>query len=295
MIKLLSFSLAMFAATIVGNLFAQELPGTDIWLARITNGLPVKPVKINTGIGYNNQPHFSKDGSVIYYTREMSDGKAAQTDIAAFNTKTTITTMVNYTPESEYSPTPIPGRNALSVIQVEADQKQRLWAIDVASGNMDLLLADVEPVGYHAWINDSEVAMFILGDSFTLQTASLDNKDTRLVASNIGRSIHKHPQTGEILFVDKNREPWQIAAYDPETRQVRDVMPLFPNHEDFTIDANGNYWGGNGSKLYKRSPGNSRWQLIADFKTFGISHISRLAINLNSGQIALVSNHAITN
>jgi len=34
---------------------------------------------------------------------------------------------------------------------------------------------------------------------------------------------------------------------------------------------------------------------MADLKTFGISHISRLAINLNSSQIALVSNHAITN
>jgi len=295
MIKLLSFSLAMFAATFAGKLFAQELPGTDIWVTGITNGLPTEPVKINTGSGYNNQPHFSEDGSVIYYTREMPGGEAAQTDIAAFNIKTSITTMVNNTSESEYSPTPIPGREALSVIQVEADQKQRLWAIDVASGNMDLLLADVEPVGYHAWINDSEVAMFILGDSFTLQTARLDARGSKLIADNIGRSIRKHPQTGEILFVDKNREPWQIAAFDPGTTQVRAVMPLFPANEDFTIDASGNYWSGNGSKLYKRSPGDSSWKLMADFRTFGINHISRLAINLNSGQIALVSNHTITN
>ena len=294
MIKLLSFSLAMLAATFAGKLFAQELPGTDIWLAKITNGLPTEPVKINTGNSYNNQPHFSKDGSVIYYTREMTGGEAAQTDIAAFNIKTSITTMVNNTSESEYSPTPISGRNALSVIQVEADQKQRLWAIDVATGKMDLLLADVELVGYHAWINKSEVAMFILGDSFTLQTARLDAKGSKLIADNIGRSIRKHPQTGEILFVDKNREPWQIAAFDSKTTQVRGVMPLFPASEDFTIDASGNYWSGNGSKLYKRSPGDSRWELMADLKTFGINHISRLAINLKNKQIALVSDHVIT-
>ena len=146
MIKLLSFSLAMLAATFAGKLFAQELPGTDIWVTRITNGVPTEPVKINTGSGYNNQPHFSKDGSIIYYTREMPGDEAAQTDIAAFNIKTSITTMVNNTSESEYSPTPIPGRNALSVIQVEADQKQRLWAIDVATGHMDVLLACVAPV-----------------------------------------------------------------------------------------------------------------------------------------------------
>jgi len=46
MIKLLSLSLAMFVATFAGNLSAQKLPGTDIWLARITNGLPTEtPVK----------------------------------------------------------------------------------------------------------------------------------------------------------------------------------------------------------------------------------------------------------
>jgi len=71
-------------------------------------------------------------------------------------------------------------------------------------------------------------------------------------------------------------------------------MPLFPASEDFTIDASGNYWSGNGSKLYKRSPGDSRWELMADLKTFGINHISRLAINLKSKQIALVSDHVIT-
>ena len=294
MIKVLTFSLAMLVAGFAGKLFAQELPGTDIWLARITNGVPTEPVKINTGSGYNNQPHFSKDGSVIYYTREMSDGEAAQTDVAAFYTKTSTTTMVNNTPESEYSPTPIPGRKTLSVIQVEADQKQRLWSIDVGSGEMELLLPDVEPVGYHAWINDGEVAMFILGDSFTLQTASLNNKDTSLVADNIGRSIRKHPQTGDILFVDKNREPWQIAAFNPETRQVTDVMPLFPANEDFTIDGQGNYWSGNGSKLYKRSPGDRSWELMADFGSFGVNHISRLAINLESTQIALVSDHPVS-
>jgi hypothetical protein len=157
---------------------------------------------------------------------------------------------------------------------------------------MELLLPHVEPVGYHAWINDNEVAMFILGDSFTLQTAKLDDDEVKLVADNIGRSIRKHPQSGEILFVDKNREPWQIAAYDPKTEQLRGVMPLFPASEDFTIDANGNYWTGHGSKLYRRSPNESRWGLVADFSASGLKNISRLAIHLGSQQLALVSEHS---
>ena len=282
--------LALFSVAFCSQVIAQGLPATDLWLAKIDSAIPGDPVKISHGDGYNNQPHFSEDGSFIYYTREMPvKGVDAQTDIAAFNTNTSVTTMVNSTPESEYSPTPIPGRNALSVIQADLNQKQFLFAIDIASGNMELLLPDVEPVGYHAWYSEQEVAMFILGDTFTLQTATLKTSGTEIVADNIGRSIRKHPETGEVLFVSKNSEPWQIAAFKPETGTTRIVMPLFPAGEDFTIDATGTYWTGNGSKLYRRSPASHRWELVADFSSSGISHISRLAIHLKSGQMALVS------
>jgi hypothetical protein len=272
--------------------FAQGLPQTDIWLASIDNGLPGKVVKINPTTGYNNQPHFSDDGSVIYYTREMpaKDG-VAQTDIATFHLELMTTTMVAETAESEYSPTPIPGRNAVSVIQVEPGQRQRLWSINIDTGEMELLLPEVEPVGYHAWLNDREVAMFILGESFTLQTASLGESGSKEIADNIGRTIRKHPDSSEIVFVDKNSEPWQIAAYGPAVKTTRLVMPLFPAGEDFTIDGNGNYWTGNGSKLYRRAPGDLRWELVADYSAKGIGSISRLAINPANDKIAITSNH----
>lgn len=272
------------------SVFAQALPKTDLWLAKVIDGIPVNPVKISPAGGYNNQPHFSGDGSLIFYTREQAgkDG-ISQTDIAAFRPQTKSTNMLNKSPESEYSPTPIPGRQAVSVIKAELDQKQRLWAINVNNGNMELLLPDVEPVGYHTWINATDVAMFILGESFTLQLATLRQNGTRQVADNIGRSLRTHPQTNEVLFVDKNQEPWQIAAYDPETDVTRLLIPLFPGSEDFTIDKKGNYWTGNGSKLYKRSSMDKRWNLVVDFKGYGVNQISRLATHLDSGQIAFVS------
>lgn len=285
----LPFGLAVMGMVFSGSSLAQGLPVTDLWLTKIENGVPVAPLKINPKSGYNNQPHFSDDGSVVFYTREMPGNDGAQTDIAAYDTKTSKTRMVNNTPESEYSPTPIPGRNAVSVIRADLKQKQFLYAIDVATGSMELLLPDVEPVGYHVWVNEQEVAMFILGDSFTLQTARLGTAGTKQIADNIGRSLRKHPESGEILFVDKNSEPWKIAAYSPETKATRVVMPLFPGNEDFTIDANGTYWTGNGSKLYQRRPTDARWLLVADFSNAGVGKISRLAINLQSGQMALVS------
>jgi len=283
---------AMLTIILTGNVLAQGLPQTDIWVASLDKGVPGQLSKINPGTGYNNQPHFSMDGSSIYYTREMPDSTGGvQTDIAAYNIRSMSTTMVNHSDESEYSPTPVPDRNALSVIQVEPDQKQRLWAIDISSGEPDLLLPAVEPVGYHAWFSHDEVAVFILGESFTLQTAQLGKDNTATFAQNIGRSIRKHPQTGEVLFVDKNPEPWQIVTLNPDTGSKRTVMPLFPGGEDFTIDSQGNYWTGNGSRLYRRSGSDQRWQLMADFSAQGIRNITRLALNPASDKIALVSDH----
>ena len=276
------------------QVFAQALPQTDIWLASISNGLPGVAVKINPTIGYNNQPHFSADGSVIFYTREIpGNGGAAQTDIAAFSIETVTTRMVAETAESEYSPTPIPGRNALSVIQVEPDQKQRLWAINIDNGELELLLPDVEPVGYHDWLSEHAVAIFILGESFTLHTATLGTAGSKEVADNIGRTIRKHPQNGEVLYVDKNTEPWQIAAYTLATNNSRSVMPLFPAGVDFTVDGEGNYSTGNGSRLYRRAPGDVRWKLVADYSAGGVRNISRLAVNPAGTKITFVGNHPV--
>ncbi len=278
------------------SVFSQSLPPTNIWLAPLSNGVPGQPTKINPTGGYNNQPHFSTDDTVIYYTREIpGEEGVSQTDIAVFHLATNTTSMLTQTTESEYSPTPIPGQNALSVVQVEADQKQRLWAISTDTGEMELILPHAEPVGYHAWLNDHEVAMFILGDSFTLHIGSIGVNESRKVADNIGRTLRKHSHHDGLLFVDKNTEPWQIATYVPATNNISSVMPLFPASEDFTLDGNGNYWTGNGSKLYRRGAGAGRWELMADFSANGVSNISRLAINSGNDKIALVSEHMPSN
>lgn len=272
-----------------GSVMAQELPQTNIWLASLEQDLPGEPIRVNPASGYNNQPHFSADGLSLYYTREMPHSlEGMQTDIAAYDIRSRQTRMLNSNDESEYSPTPIPGRNALSVIEVEPDGRQKLWSLDIDSGEMQRLLPNVEPVGYHAWIDDDSVAMFILGETFTLQTARIGNGSATVVADNIGRTIRKHPQTGEILYVDQNTEPWQITAINTDTGAKRSVMPLFPNDEDFTIDSKGRFWTGNGSKLYQRSEGDSHWQLVADFSSYGINNISRLATDPSSSRIALV-------
>jgi len=268
---------------------AQGLPATDIWLADLIDGELQQPQKINTGDGYNSQPHFSVDGQFIYYTKEqVGTDSVSQTDIAAYELESGVTEIVSHTDESEYSPTPVPGRNELSVIQ---GQRQLLVAIDIESGDSRVIFATIEPVGYHGWISEQEVAMFILGDTFTLQTAKLSDETGTVVAENIGRTIRKDPVTGDLLFVDTNTSPFQIAAFNPNTGEIRRIVPLFPESQDFTVDSTGGFWTGNGSKLYRRTAQDSRWVLIADLGSSGIRNISRLAIDPGDTRIALVSDH----
>jgi len=266
---------------------SQGLPPTGLWLAELVDGLPGPPVLVSRHGGYNNQPMFSPDGRVVYFTAERAPG---QTDIAEFAIGTGRLDWVNESPESEYSPTPIPGEDALSVIRVELpDQRQRLWRIPLSGAPARLLLPNVEPVGYHGWIDDRTVAVFILGDRFDLHVARIGNEPSTAVAGNIGRTIRSHPDSDAILFVDKNPEPWSIAALDPGSGKRSSVIPLFPGVEDFDVDREGRFWMGSGSKLYRSGPGNRAWKLAIDLRAWGITAITRLAVSPSMAHIAIVS------
>lgn len=272
--------------TIVMEAKAQDLPSTQLWLSKLDNGVPSMPLLISENDRYNNQPMFSPDGNYIYFTSEQDDG---QTDIARYEMNSGQLSMVNHSPESEYSPTPIPDHNAVSVIRVEPpDQLQRLWSISTSNGKSTLLMSKVEPVGYHSWIDHESVAVFILGDSFSLHSATIGDQPSTFLADNIGRTIRKHPESGQILFVDKNSEPWSIASIGIDGTGRQEIMKLFPDVEDFEIDAKGRYWMGSGSKLYQSSEDFGRWELTADFQAIGISSITRLASSPDGNYLAIV-------
>ncbi len=268
------------------NALAQELPATRIWLARIIDDLPVEPVPVSSSDRYNNQPMFSPDGQFVYFTAEQADG---QTDIARYDISNGQLRAVNESSESEYSPTPIPGQDALSVIRVELpDLRQRLWRIPLDGAPASLLMPNVEPVGYHSWIDSESIALFILGDSFTLHKASIGDQPSVFLADHIGRTLRRHPGTGQILFVDKKTEPWSIASIDAQSGDQQTVMPLLPGIEDFEVDSKGRYWMGYGSKLYHSNAANSRWELSADLRGYGIDNITRLASSPDGNFLAIV-------
>src|SRR5207253_1606507 len=95
-------------------------PGTDIYLApfSVQNGRPVigAPVNITKRPGYDNQPSFTPDSRAILFTSVRDDGQA---DTYRYDVARKTIVRVTSTPESEYSPSVMPGGQRFSVIRVE--------------------------------------------------------------------------------------------------------------------------------------------------------------------------------
>ena len=223
---------------------AQDAPpATEVFLADVaSDGQVEQAVNISNHNGYDNQPAFSKDGQSIYFTR-FDNG---QTDIWAWRSSDETLEQITGTTESEYSPTPIPEQDRLSMIRVEAGGEQRLWGLDLASGEFEVIIEELDTVGYHSWFSPGSVALFLLPEPFELRLYASAGEQLK-VAENIGRAFQRLPKSNQLVYVDKNEKPWQLKAFDPSARESTALLDLFPGVEDFTIDGNGYAWIGNGS------------------------------------------------
>ncbi|MDJ0656058.1 MAG: hypothetical protein QNJ40_17985 [Xanthomonadales bacterium] len=280
-------SVVLAGLLLAGESMAQDPPGTDIFLLKLAEaegGHGVALTNITDRQGYDNQPYFSKDGW-LYYTR-IENGQA---DIFRYDPSQGSISPVTRSPESEYSPKPLPGEMALSVIRVGADNRQLLETVPLDGlAQPRSLFPDIEPVGYHAWITPETAALFVLGEPMTLQVATLGGKP-RVAAENIGRALVSVPGRELAAFVLKSDSTdWAIKSVNADG-DVQTVITTLPRREDFAIGPDGRYWMGDGSKLYHHRPGSGQWTLLQDFAELGLTDISRLAVSPNGKTLALVS------
>lgn len=270
---------------------ASAQPATDIYLGELVfrdGTLAVVTLhNITERAGYDNQPHFTPDGSSILYT-SIRDGQA---DTYKYSIAGETTEQVTHTSESEYSPTVMPTGDAFSVVQVEADSAQRLWHFDFQGDALGVLLADVMPVGYHAWGDQNTVALFVLGDPPTLQVADLRTGEARVVESRIGRSLHKIPGRAAISFVHQiTEEEWWIKSLDLRSGAVASLVRTLAGSQDYAWTPAGMVLMGKGSRLFYWNPeSEAGWKEVADLASFGVAEISRIAVSSAGDRIALVS------
>ncbi len=270
---------------------AQDPPATDVYLAalKIVDGraMPGAPINITRRVGYDNQPHFLGAGDRLLYTSIEED----QADIWIYDLETRERRRLTATPESEYSPTPIPGEDAISVVRVEADGTQRLWRFPLGDGEPDLLLPKVQPVGYHAWSGSRDLVLFVLGEPPTLQHATRGDGTGKVLAENIGRALHRVPGSDSVGFIHKESEAkWTIRTVDPATGELGTLLETLSGREDFAFSPSGKLWMGDGSALYVADPkGGDGWRQVVDFTEHKVTEITRIAIHPEEEWIAFVA------
>ncbi len=271
-------------------------PATDIYLLPLANGLAsmstARPSPIANAPDYENQPMFSSDGGRILFAAN----RGTQTDVYVFDRATGRTSQLTDTPENENSPTYLPtgigDPGGFSVVRTEADRSQRLWRFDAQGRNPQIVLTEVEQVGYHAWVDADAVALYVLGQPATLRIASVKSGAAEIAASNIGRSLNRVPGTGSVSFVQREAsgEFWikQIDipsnAIEPLVKAVdgstEHDMAWMPNGRTLLMSS--------GTKIFSWTRGAAGWTEVFDAAAHNLGAVTRIAVSPRGDAIAIV-------
>ena len=268
-------------------------PGTDIFLASLSvSGSKVTvgtPTNITARAGYDNQPSFTPDGASILFTSIRADG---QSDIYRYDLASRRTSQVTRTPESEYSPTVTPGDERFSVIRVEKDSAQRLWSFALDGSDPRVIVPALKPVGYHAWLDDGTLAMFVLGNPNALVHGDPATGRVDTLARRIGRSLARIPGTHAFSYSQTldsatwlESRAWPGTATEKIVRLPNGVQDIAWLGSDLVVC-------GVGSTLQIWRRGTNGWSIVADFRAAGPKHITRLAISPDQKWIAFVADDA---
>jgi len=278
----------LIAAT--ASLRAQQPPSTDIFLAplSIENGRPVigTPVNVTNRPGYDNQPSFTPDGHAFLFTSTHEDG---QSDIYRYDLKSKEITRVTTTPESEYSATVMPGGQRFSVVRVESDSTQRLWSFALDGSDPKLLLETVKPVGYYAWIDANNLALFVLGKPNALVHADIRTGQADTLSRDIGRSVQPLPSGGGFSFVAHvdSVSSVRVVQWPANSRRAEVALPR--RGEDFTWVTRDLILASSGSKLLYWRRGMAAMVDADDLSAAGLTNITRLAVSPDRQWLAIVA------
>ena len=184
----------------------------------------------------------------------------------------------------------MPDKKSISVVRVEADGTQRLWKFPLAGGGPSLILENIKPVGYHLWVDDGTLALFVLGKPNTLQLVDLRSGKAEVIAENPGRILRRVPHENKFSFVHKvSDQEWLIKTFDLKSRAVATFIKTFQGVEDYAWTPSGVLLMANGTKLFARKKSDWAWVELADFGNAGLKNITRIAVSPKGDRIAVVA------
>jgi hypothetical protein len=295
------FITSIFAFSVLSIFANAQTPsGSNIWVGQLVKdeqSFVIQGLKQMTHTDdYTNQPYFLNEETLLF-TQAVNDkniSKNEQTDVFKLNLITGEQTNLTKSSTSEYSPTPMPNQAGLSVIRVNETGRQELWQLDFNGKPIRNLLPAIEPVGYHVWLNEHELMLFVLGEPHKLVKADIKNPNSEgeVLDINPGPSLFNIPNTDLFSYTKQattgNTEVWQLkiqsfvnsSAIALDSVLLPDTAYYYAwSHEgDLLTSDNGTLVAMDLSK---------KPRLFTKVKGACTTNISRIAVSV-SGKIALV-------
>ncbi|MBC2845837.1 nuclear transport factor 2 family protein [Winogradskyella flava] len=268
------------------NVFCQS--NTEVFLFDLestSSKIEVKNGKnISNNEGYDNQPSFLNEDYVLF-----ASSRNDQTDIAKYHINYKSRIFINSTQGGEYSPLKIPNKYAVSAVRLDKDGKQRLYSYNLSNGESTELIQDLV-VAYYTWHNENTIVSAVIEEEqLNLYVTNLLDDASKKHATKVGRSFHKIPNSDLVSFISKeNDNQWQIKSFDPSTGKIRLIANTIKNVEDICWLDNKTILCGNDSKLYKLTlKRDNSWKTVADLSSYGITKITRLAVNAEANKLLI--------
>lgn len=272
----------------VSNLFAQ--PNTNIYLFDIVNPeekLSFENLRVISNRSYyDNQPSFYDNNTVLFVATRNE-----QTDIAKYDIARDIPAWITNTPlGSEYSPKRIPNSEDISAIRLDTTGLQRLYRYD-SETNEPILLIEKLKVGYHEWDNQEQLLTAVLvKEGMNLMLNYIPESKSNTIAENIGRSLHKIPNSDLMSFVSSSKEALMVSSYDPKSSAIKDLVNLPMDSKDICWLDEKSVLVPNGKKIMLVSTDkNKEMSMLHEFKEKEIYNISIMTISPDGKHIAIVS------
>ncbi len=261
-----------------------------------------KPVSISGKNSYNDEPVFSPDGKLIFFTSHSDS--LGHTEIYKYQMKTKTATLFTASAEAKRAPGIMPDGKHVSFISTEGGAHQRLLKMPVTGGTPEPIFKDKDSIGTYCWMSADSIALRVLTSPPSLQGASLSTGAVKTVASNVGNCIRRMPSPGPIpgkwddvwIFTERSSDNvFTLKSFIYGKKSKLTVMPLCPNCdmmpgvENFCMIRAG-VFSASGSKVFILDDGSSTgWTELVDLAKYGIKNIKYITFSPDEKKLLVVS------
>ena len=233
----------------------------------------------------------------MYYVDDVNGA----TDIVRYDRTSGARTRVTQTPEAEFSPTPMPDGRSLSAVRVARPtasgeaytESQQLWRYDI-TGRAIAPILGMRRIGYHCWMSDGMVAVFVVGDEehnvpHALRVVELTSRQSVTVASSIGRTLRMSPQN-RLTYVDKtDSTQWMLMSITQGEERGTSVLAMPRGSEDFVWLADGRVLMSSANGLLIAQQNGTAWSYTPVSGVLPLrGRIGRIAMSADGRTLAMV-------